>query len=72
MTNCSFQIKNHTVKPNTKIIEIHKEGKIVGTIYPTEKGIKIVSRYFLEKVEEKIEIEKNKLPPIPAIFIKLQ
>lgn len=72
MTNCSFQIKNHKFKLGTQLVEIYKNETLVGTIYSTEEGIKIVGRSLLENPEEKIKIERDKTPSIPAILIKLQ
>ena len=67
----TFRIADHKKKPGVKICEIIQGNEVVGAVYPTEKGIKIVSRYLLENPEAKITIDRDKLPPIPAIIIDL-
>ncbi|MFH0805451.1 MAG: hypothetical protein V1901_00995 [Patescibacteria group bacterium] len=67
----SLRITEHTIKRGTKLVEILQDGEVVGAVYPTERGIKIVSRYLLENPESAIEIERDKLPPIPAVLINL-
>ena len=67
---CSFEIKPHNTMPYG-IVEIRKNGILIGSMYPTEEGIKIVGRSLSENTQKKIEIETNKLPNIPAVLIKL-
>ena len=67
----SLRITEHTIKEGVKLLEILQNGEVVGAIYPTERGIKIVSRYLMDDPESAIEIERNKFPPIPAILINL-
>ena len=69
----SLRIDNHEVKPGVKMFEIWNEGKFMGTIYPTEKGIKVVSKYIMKDPESVMEIDRSKWPwpPIPAILINL-
>ena len=66
-----FRIAEHEIERDTQIVEIIQDGEVVGAIYPTERGIKIISRYLFENPEGAIEIERGKLPPIPAILINL-
>jgi hypothetical protein len=67
----TFRIADHSKKPGIKICEIIQKNEVVGAIYPTKKGIKVVSRYLLEDPESKITIDRDKLPSIPAIVIGL-
>jgi hypothetical protein len=67
----SFRIVEHSIRPGVELVEILQDGKVVGSIYPTEKGIKILSSYLYEDPEGALDIEKDKLPRIPAILINL-
>jgi len=67
----SLRTDNHEIKPGVRMFEIWNKGKFVGAIYPTEKGIKVVSKYIARDPESAIEIDKSKLSPIPAILINL-
>lgn len=67
----TFRMAEHSIKRGVEICEILQKDEVVGTIYPTEKGIKIVSRYLMDDPESAIEIDRSKLPPIPAILINL-
>lgn len=62
---------DHEAKPGVKLVEIVQDGEVVGAIYPTETGLKIMSRYLLADPETAVEIDRSKLPPIPAILIHL-
>lgn len=66
-----LRIAEHSVKQGTKLFEILQDEEVVGAIYPTERGIKVVSRYLMDNPESAIKIERDKLPPIPAILINL-
>lgn len=49
-------------RPGIKIIEVLEDGKnVVGAIYPTEKGLKIVSLYVTDP-KKAIEIDKSTTP----------
>lgn len=67
----SFRLADHQEKPGVQLVEIVQDGEVVGAIYPTDTGVKILSRYLLADPETAVEIERNKLPPIPAILIHL-
>ena len=67
----SLRTDNHEIKAEGKIFEIWNEGEFMGAIYPTEKGIKVVSKYIARDPESAIEIDRSKLSPIPAILINL-
>ncbi len=56
-------------KPGQQLIEVWEEGEFMGSIYPTEKGIKVISKHIADDPEGAIVI--NKSPPIPAILIRL-
>jgi len=64
-----FRIAEHLHKPGQKLIEVWNEGNLMGTIYPTERGIKVISKHIADDPQGAIVIEKS--PPIPAILIRL-
>ncbi len=64
-----FRLVDHRFKQGEKIIEIWDGENLMGTIYPMENGIKIVSKFIAENPEAAIQIDK--MPPIPAIVINL-
>ncbi len=67
-----FKMAEHSVKPERgQIIEVWNGNVFMGAIYPTENGIKVVSKYIANNPEAAIEIDRSKLPPIPAILINL-
>jgi len=39
------RIRRHPEKAKVKIIEVIEKGEVVATVYPTRKGLKIVSKY---------------------------
>lgn len=43
----------------------------MGVIYPTERGIKVVSKYIIDDPEGAVEIERDTQIPIPAVLINL-
>lgn len=67
----TFRIAEHRYKTDEQVVEIWKEGKLIGVIYSTERGIKIVSKYIAAHPEAAIEIERDKLSLIPAILVNL-
>ena len=67
----SLETASHEIKPEIKIFEIWNEGEFMGTIYPTEKGIKVVSKHIAKDPESAIKIGRSKSLPIPAILINL-
>jgi len=54
-----------------QIVEIWNGNVFMGTIYPTDHGIKVISKYIVENPEAAIRIDRSKLLPIPAILINL-
>ncbi len=66
-----LRIAEHTEKRGVKLFEIVQDKEVVGAIYPTDRGIRIVSRYLLKDPESAIKIERDSEPPIPAILINL-
>jgi hypothetical protein len=58
--------------PEKKIVGVVKDGNLIGTIYPTKKGIEIVSKHLIGWPESAIEIGQSKsAPTFPAIRINL-
>jgi hypothetical protein len=41
-----LQLVKHTNKPGVALVEIWDGDAMVGAIYPTERGVKIVSKHF--------------------------
>jgi hypothetical protein len=40
-----MRIRRHPEKSKVKVIEVIEKGEVVATVYPTRKGLKIVSKY---------------------------
>ena len=66
-----FRVAEHLFIPGRKMIEVLNGEDLMADIYPTETGIKVVSKYIIDDPEGAIEIERDKLPRIPAILIHL-
>lgn len=67
-----LKMAEHSIEPERgSIVEIWNDKVFMGAIYPTEKGIKVISKYIAENPEAAIKIDRSKLPPIPAILINL-
>lgn len=66
MTDITFRVMKHTVKPNQDLVEVLWDGIPCAAIYPTEKGIKLVSAHIHGEI--KIE-DQSVLIPIPAVHI---
>ncbi|PIP23408.1 MAG: hypothetical protein COX90_01640 [Candidatus Nealsonbacteria bacterium CG_4_10_14_0_2_um_filter_38_17] len=65
-------MSEHSLAPDRrKIVEIWNGNTLMGAIYPTNTGIKVVSKYIADNPEGAIEINRSELPPIPAILINL-
>lgn len=68
----TLKMAEHSLEPDLRqIIEIWNGNLFMAAIYPTERGIKVVSKYIGDNPEAAIEIDRSKLPPIPAILINL-
>lgn len=68
----TLKIAEHSVKPeHGQIVEIWAGDVFMGAIYPTDNGIKIVSKYIADNPEAAVKVDRSKLPPIPAILINL-
>lgn len=68
----SLKMAEHPIEPDRRqIVEIWKGNTFMGAIYPTERGIKVISKYIADNPEAAIEVDRSKLPPIPAILINL-
>lgn len=66
-----FRIVDHQFKKGEKVVEIWNGENLMGAIYSTEKGIKIVSKFITGNPEAAIQIDRSKMPPIPAILINM-
>lgn len=56
------------------VAEIWNEGKLMGIIYPTDKGINVESKYLTDNPKRAIKIDSGKLVSIlsiPSIRINL-
>ena len=62
----SFRIKSHTETSGVEVVEIIENEMVVGVIYPTEKGIKLVSAHIEEVVDDRKPVD---WPPIPAVLV---
>jgi len=68
----TLKMAEHSIEPDQgKIIEIWNGDVLMGTIYPTNQGIKVVTKYIVDNPEEAIKVDRSKLPPIPTILINL-
>jgi len=63
----------HSLEPDRQIVEVWNGNVFMGAIYPTDTGIKVVSKYIADNPEAAIKVDRSKLfpPPIPAILINL-
>ncbi len=62
-----FVVRDHSILPDTKIVEILVNGEVAAVIYPDGlQGVKLVSPH-ISKVTQKDG--SADLPPIPAILI---
>lgn len=57
----TLEISKNKLNLDEEVVEIRKEGRLIGTIYQTKKGIKIVSKYFPRNCEDVVTI--SKIPP---------
>lgn len=70
----TFKLARHSVEPDRDIIEIWDGNTFVGAIYPTDQGIKLISKYIADNPEAaiKIKIDRSGLLPLPAILINIK
>lgn len=67
-----LKMAEHSIEPDQrKIVEIWNGDVFMGAIYPTNQGIKVVSKYIADNPEVAIKVDRSKLPRIPAILINL-
>lgn len=67
-----LRMAEHLIESDRRqMIEIWNGDVLMGSIYPTNNGVKIVSKYIANNPEAAIRIDRSKLPPIPAILINL-
>lgn len=68
----TLKMAEHSVKPERgQIVEVWNGKVFMGAVYPTDNGIKVVSKYIANNPEAAIKVDRSKLPPIPAILINL-
>ena len=68
----ALKMAEHSVEPERgQMVEIWNGDAFMGAIYPTNSGIKVVSKYVANNPEAAIKVDRSKLPPIPAILINL-
>lgn len=68
----TLKMARHLIEPDQrKIVEIWNGDVFMGAIYPTNQGVKVVSKYIADNPEAAIKIDRSKLPPIPVILINL-
>jgi hypothetical protein len=67
-----LKMAEHSLEPDHRqIVEVWNGNVFMGAIYPTDTGIKVVSKYIADNPEAAIKVDRSKLPPIPAILINL-
>jgi hypothetical protein len=67
-----LKMAEHSIEPDQrKIVEIWNGNVFMGAIYPTNQGIKVISKYIANNPEAAIKVDRSELPPIPAILINL-
>ncbi len=64
-----LRVTEHLHKPGRKIFGVWNGEEFMAGIYPTETGIKVVSKHIIDDPQGAIVIEKT--PPIPVILIRL-
>lgn len=67
-----LEIADHDYRPGAQVVEIWDGITLMGAIYPTEHGTKVVSKFIANNPEGAVEIDRSKLPPIPAILINIR
>jgi len=77
----TFKTSEHTHRPNTQIVQILFDGKVVGAIYPEgDKGVKIVSAHFKgtavkgQTVQQHVVFDEgvSSTIPIPSISMTFE
>ena len=68
----TLKMAEHSIEPDRgQIVEIWNGDIFMGAVYPTDQGIKVVSKYIADNPEGAVKIDRSKLPPIPEILINL-
>jgi len=52
----AFRIADHPKERGVKIVEFLKKGKVIATIHPTNKGLKIISKLIPQDPEQGLGI----------------
>ncbi len=68
----TFRLVPHSGVPGIELCEIWDQDTFIGAIYPTDQGIKVVSKFIIDDPEGAVVIDRSKLPPIPAILINIK
>jgi hypothetical protein len=64
-----LRVKDHSVLPDTKIIEIWYAGAFIGTVTPADgPGVRIVSKYLTNSGDAIFIV----LEPVPVLEVRLQ
>ena len=67
----TLKMAEHSVKAGVQAVEVWSGDVFLASIYPTQRGIKVISKYIVGNPEGAVEIERGKQPPIPAILINI-
>lgn len=69
----TFKLAPHSVLSGVQLVEIWDEGEMIGSIYPTEVGIKVISKHVANDLEGVIHIERHQpASHIPEILINIR
>lgn len=68
----TLRMAGHSIESERgQMVEVWKGDVFMGAIYPTDNGIKVVSKYIADDPEAAIKVDRSKLPSIPEILINL-
>jgi len=75
----TFRKKPHRYRAGIEIVEVLEDNEVIGAIYPTEDGIKIVSAHISKNTVDKdfageaIAFDNpTSFPPIPSVNIAFE
>lgn len=69
-----LRMAEHDIHRGRQIVEVWDGATLMGAIYPTERGVKVISKFLVGREPQTfIEIERRPpAPEIPAILIHLR
>jgi hypothetical protein len=70
-----LRVAEHLSKPGVETFEMWDKGRFMAVIYPTETGVKIVSKYLPLNPEEalnSIKIDCNEFPTAISVNLSLE